>query len=641
MKIKLNVKLLVNKYSNILLFIISYIIYFISLEACNEGEELCGNNMKWIYLKITEIIISCQIIVYLLIKIFFNDSSKFHLIHLFLIFILFVFYSHGFAFFNHGMYNIIVFLILLFFNIILILLFKFIIFIFKIKNKVNRILKSFIIFFLFFFYNYKFPNFECDGWEKGLNNTSIDNDEKKFGCRIKFPKYCQYKLFSPIQDYTKILGKNCSIKKSNSRDIIFKKSKSPYIKKNTKKFGFPFTNKGLIGCLDGMDTDILKNYVLENLFDVDNNFKSFSEPEIIVDFSKDSFGDLSINLKYNGTLSNERKNLENKTIPYSNNLIIIYIDSVSRAYSIRQLNKTLNFFEKFISFEGGFNKKYPDEIFHSFQFFKYHSFEGRTAGNYPRLFYGNKRDAKNIVRINKYFKDNGYITNYCCDLCKKDNSRTLHDTSFNELYDYQLLLCDPNVERYHKPIKKCLYGNNDVSYLFNYSETFWRIYPNNRKFSSIVINGAHEGTMEVLKYYDDIINNYLLSLFNDNLLKDSSIFLLSDHGVGIQSIYYMFDFYIYESNLPMLYVIINDRKNVSYKDQYYYIQQNQQTFITAYDIYNTFNHLLYGNSYENILNLTDENPTPKSPLGKSLFDKIDPKFRKSKNYEFMSHNICI
>ena len=338
MKIKLNVKLLVNKYSNILLFIISYIIYFISLEACNEGEELCGNNMKWIYLKITEIIISCEIIVFLLIKIFFNDSSKFHLIHLFLIFILF---------------------------------------------------------FLFFFYNYKFPNFECDGWEKGLNNTSIDNDEKKFGCRIKFPKYCQYKLFSPIQDYTKILGKNCSIKKSNSRDIIFKKSKSPYIKKNTKKFGFPFTNKGLIGCLDGMDTDILKNYVLENLFDVDNNFKSFSEPEIIVDFSKDSFGDLSINLKYNGTLSNERKNLENKTIPYSNNLIIIYIDSVSRAYSIRQLNKTLNFFEKFISFEGGFNKKYPDEIFHSFQFFKYHSFEGRTAGNYPRLFYGNKRDAKN------------------------------------------------------------------------------------------------------------------------------------------------------------------------------------------------------------------------------------------------------
>jgi len=214
-----------------------------------------------------------------------------------------------------------------------------------------------------------------------------------------------------------------------------------------------------------MDTNILNNYVLKNLFDVDNNFNNFSEPEIIVDFSKDPLGDMRVNLKYNDTLSQERKNIENITIPFSQNLIIIYIDSVSRAYSIRQLNKTLSFFEKFISFEGGFNEKYPDENFHSFQFFKYHSFEGRTTGNYPKLFYGNKIEAKNIVRINKYFKDNGYITNYCCDLCKKDNSRTLHNSSFDELYDYQLLLCDPNVERYHKPIKKCLYGRNDVSYL--------------------------------------------------------------------------------------------------------------------------------------------------------------------------------
>ena len=296
------------------------------------------------------------------------------------------------------------------------------------------------------------------------------------------------------------------------------------INKNTKKFGFPFTNKDLIGCLDGMDTNILNNYVLKNLFDVDNNFNNFSEPEIIVDFSKDPLGDMRVNLKYNDTLSQERKNLENITIPFSQNLIIIYIDSVSRAYSIRQLNKTLSFFEKFISFEGGFNEKYPDENFHSFQFFKYHSFEGRTTGNYPKLFYGNKIEAKNIVRINKYFKDNGYITNYCCDLCKKDNSRTLHNSSFDELYDYQLLLCDPNVERYHKPIKKCLYGRNDVSYLFDYSEKFWRIYQNNRKFSTIIINGAHEGTIEVLKYYDDIVYNYLISLFNDNSLKDTSQF---------------------------------------------------------------------------------------------------------------------
>ena len=147
--------------------------------------------------------------------------------------------------------------------------------------------------------------------------------------------------------------------------------------------------------------------------------------------------------------------------------------------------------------------------------------------------------------------------------------------------------------------------------------------------------------MEVMKYIDDIIYNYLLSLYNDNLFKDSSIFLVSDHGVGIQSLYYTFEFHQIENNLPLLYIIINDRKNTSYNEQYFYLRENQQTFITAYDIYNTINLLLYGDKYKYILNLTDENPTPKSPLGTSLFEKIEQKLRKSKNYEFMSHNICI
>ena len=58
--------------------------------------------------------------------------------------------------------------------------------------------------------NYKFPNIECEDWGKGLNNTSIDNNNEKYGCQIRLPKYCQYKLFSSFQDYTKILGVNCS-----------------------------------------------------------------------------------------------------------------------------------------------------------------------------------------------------------------------------------------------------------------------------------------------------------------------------------------------------------------------------------------------------------------------------------------------
>ena len=405
------------------------------------------------------------------------------------------------------MYNIILFLLLLFINLFIIILLKSIICLFKIKDKIF-IIKLILITVLFLIYNLNFPNFVCDDWEKGLNNTFIYNNEEVYGCQIRMPKFCQYKVFSPYQDYTKIFRINCSKKKLNAREVILKKSNSPYITKDTKIFGFPPTNKGSVACEEGLDDNLIKEYVVGNIFDIENNFNNFSEPEILVDFSKDSSGELILDLKYNDSLSKERKKLENINNPYSNNILIIFLDSVSRRNSIRQLNKTLKFFENFISYEGNFNPKYPEENFHSFQFFKYHSFDGNTPGNFPRLFYGNGMEAKNMVRINKYFKENGYITNYCSHPCKKDSARTFHNITPSELYDHQMLLCDPNLSRYYKPTRKCLYGKDDIGFLFDYSEQFWRKYKTNRKFSMLIIDSAHEGTGEVLKYLDEIIFNY-------------------------------------------------------------------------------------------------------------------------------------
>ena len=638
--IKRHIKTLLYKCSALSVFIISYILYYLSLEKCFDGEELCGNNMKWIYTKVFELILSCELISLLIATIIFKLVSKFHLIHLFSTFTLFYHYSHNFYFFDHGMYNFGFFIIQFTLNLIVILFIKLIIWLFKIKNKIiiNKTILSVVLFII---YNLNIPNFNCDDWEKGLNNTSIDNSDKKYGCKIKYPTYCEYKVLSKYQDLTKIFGIDCSHKNPNSKKKFLQFSNSPYITKRTKKFGFPYTNKGFFGYNDNLEYKVLKKYVVDNVFDVDKNFNNFSEPEIIVDFSKDPSGAMIIDLKYNDSLSQERKKLENINNPYSNNILLLFFDSVSRVASLTQLNKTLKFVEKFMSYEGGYNDKYPEEKFHSFQFFKYHSFEGRTAGNYPRLYYGNRREANNILRLTKYFKENGYITNYCSHLCQKDNSRTLHNATSLELYDHQMLLCDPNAPRYSKAIRKCLYGKDDVGFLFDYSEQFWRKYKNNRKFSTLIIDSAHEETGEVLKYLDDLIFNYLNSLYNDNLFKDSSIFILSDHGLGIQSIFYIFEFYKIENELPMLYVIINDRKNISYQEQYSYIQENQQIFITAYDIFNTMNNLLYGDKYKYIANLTDEIPTPKSSLGISLFDRIDGKSRKAKNYEFMNHKICI
>ena len=172
--------------------------------------------------------------------------------------------------------------------------------------------------------------------------------------------------------------------------------------------------------------------------------------------------------------------------------MIIYLDSVSRANSIRQLKKTMNFFEKFMSYKGGFHERYPTENFHSFQFFKYHSFTEHTRGNYPRLIYGNDRNTTKLVRITKYLKENGFITSYSGDECMRDNTRTLYKLIIDEVDDRQILLCDPNKENFNKNTIKCLYGKINTEHLLEYTNQFWRIYKNNRKFSLIVTNDAHE-----------------------------------------------------------------------------------------------------------------------------------------------------
>ena len=99
--IKQNVKLFLYKYSNFILFLFAYFLYFLSLEPCLEGEELCGNNMEWIYKKLSELILSCELISFLIGKIIFNYSSKLHLIHLVLIFWLFTYKDHDFFFWNY------------------------------------------------------------------------------------------------------------------------------------------------------------------------------------------------------------------------------------------------------------------------------------------------------------------------------------------------------------------------------------------------------------------------------------------------------------------------------------------------------------------------------------------------------------
>jgi len=514
----------------------------------------------------------------------------------------------------------------------------------KSENKILKIIYtislSLSIISIIFRYNISILN--CKDWSKGLNNTFIENNQSKYGCQIVFPKKCPYKFYNKIQDYTRIFKKRCeNYRLYGSKERLLEKSKSSFLNRDVNRVGYPLTNKDPICNLDMIKGhNFVEEYFFKNLVDMDKEYileKYFKDkkPEVEVNFNNNSQGKIIINLNYNKSLSKERKLLEKKVKPYSNNIMLLFIDSVSRANSIRNLKKTTKFIEQFMSFNGNFNKKYPNENFHSFQFFKYHSFRLYTSYNFPILFYGQPKFSTKIL-ITKYLKENGYITSYTSDFCYKDNIRLNNNLTLSEVYDHQFLICDPNNDHYNTYTLKCLYGKPTSQHLYEYGSQFWRKYKDNRKFLTIISNDGHEGTLEVLKYIDDIIYNYLTELYNDNLLKDSTILLFSDHGVGMPSFYNLYNFYYIEENLPMLYIIVNDRKNLNYEQQYKNINENQQTFITGFDIYNTIGNIIYGDDYNSIKNKTLKSDTFKSEYGISLFDKINQKIRNPKLYQFSS-----
>lgn len=93
------------RYLYIFGFFLAYIFYYLGLEKCYDGFDLCSIKTNWIYKKICEVIISCFIIVLLIELIFYKIISPINLLHCLSFYIISFIYSHGYDFEDHGYYN--------------------------------------------------------------------------------------------------------------------------------------------------------------------------------------------------------------------------------------------------------------------------------------------------------------------------------------------------------------------------------------------------------------------------------------------------------------------------------------------------------------------------------------------------------
>jgi hypothetical protein len=622
-------------------FSLSVYLYVLSLEGCHETQTSCLVNLSpQFFHRITYYLLTCSFINSFIL--FLTLKRKLQMLHIIYSAVTFSYltliYDVGGDLAYHGSYNRIIFYLLVlvitglifFMNLILNLLkrkfFKLIIF---------MILSSVLFIFLF---SYKLSN-SCNEWEKGLNNVWINNDESFNKCKIVKPKNCWVEIMDGLLDVSWLLNEDCNKFRTGEKEELMKYLNSRY--HNSNKFAYPITTK-YKWINDSKFPDFFPA-VLDNLVDLEKTDVDANgdKPEVSLTFHpKTKLGKIDIQVHKNETLIKERKELikTEDQAPISNNILFIYVDSISRPHFIRKMKKTSAWIEKYIK-NNNDNDPHESTASHTaYQFMKYHAFIFFTQLNINPMFYGQSMYNKNGTHLIKHLKQNGFITGQSNNICERE----LYDIEDGYIenvewssFDHEnvAMMCDPNFSNPENPYtpymgpysikKRCLYGRNTFEYVLEYGEKFWETYLNERKFLRVAFQDAHEGTGEAVRYLDDELILFLEKFERNGWLNDTTIFFVSDHGnnmIGFYNIYSCEDF-VLEKTLASLFMLTP--KNKLTKEMHQNLKHNEQIMVTPYDIHNTM---------LNILNMGETNDFY-SKMGKSFFSKISGLERDCKTYK--------
>ena len=645
----------------LLIIIISFILYSKSLKSEFNLQNLVFDyyfpmNKYSLYQCVESGILSGIILFFIYLKIFFIE----HLLYIFIVYTIFIYKNHGYTIGHYGFFNAFIFLIITFFIfgslVSLNLFYRFI----KRKNYIYLLVSIIIIFFFIFEGNMiqKKINhdYSCSKWDINLNGTSVNqiNDDNKndISCYINKPQgKCYIDKLINFFDLTKDQNINCNNRNESEKYIFINSILDKDKFKNTKIFGFPYTNKNPMFFLKNQISDFdFRILVMKNIIDVEKLKPNETYPETVIDFSKNKFGELKINLIKNETLEKERLNIEkNKNNNYIfKNIFMIYSDATSRAHFQRAFPKLSKFIQRFLPYK-------QDNIMRSFQFNKYHSFYHQTHYNIVPMFYGDSFFSHKGIHSVKFFKENGFITGHVVDMCSKEQYNIVHKKKSKDEFDKReyeewdhenvAYLCEGNfgiqvnnnfygkttVQGSFSSMEKCLFGKTISEHMINYATQFWQKYPNNRKYFRIAFNYGHEKTGAVIKYLDEPLYNMLNGLYKKGLLKDTAVFIVSDHGNQNNGIYDIIKSaeWELEKRYPF-FILILCNNNLFKKSKYVEnLLKNQDIMVTPYDIHDTMIHVIYG---ETITKEREKYGYSVKNKGESMFKNFNGRDRNCEKY---------
>jgi hypothetical protein len=492
----------------------------------------------------------------------------------------------------HGAYNRVLLLIMF---ILWFLAINFVIFIYKGLRRfpiITAIIVLGLVFSVLAFYRVKVRN-SCSLWKRGLSGVNLSHSNMP--CKIQEPEECWIDVFEGLFDYSGWFKDNCSVIRNGDRSLYDKyfKEKNPNYTP-TSLIGFPRTEKYTY---DDSIHFVLDYKIMRELIDMNDPSVAESvknRTEVMIDYRGEE-SKVFIRIARDEELVKQRLSLYHK-IGKNNliakNLMIVYIDALSRRHFMRKMKKTAKWIEKFHHTD---HEKYA-----SYQFMKYHSVGYFTQINTIPAFLGKWWLEAGGNYYTKYWKEKGAITSQSISFC----GRELFDFENDQFrymnwepYDHEhiALFCDPNYNQADNPYtpflgaysvrRRCLHGKDVHDYQLEYGYKFWETYKDMPKVLRMDFIDAHEGSMEVIKYLDDKLENFLTDLEKNELLDDTIVLFMADHGNNMPGFVSMVDpmDWKIEKYLPMMFLVVPNKIKKAYGDN---LTFNEQSIVTPWDIHN-------------------------------------------------------
>lgn len=646
-------------------FTFSY--YLSSLRGCDKEQAECLTKLgpSTAFEIGSEIFFSALSFTIMMSFVYFQITYK-HYLYISSPILIYLFYilDTGADFAHHGAYNRVFFYLFMSIQLFIIGTITFIITMLKQHFwKTSITLK--IISLLIYLYIERYLNNSCTDWNKGFKGTEIDNEIG--ACKIFTPtNRCFLYLTDGFFDVTALRNFNCRKDRNIFEEKNLLKSFIPEDRdqKDSKRLGFPRTEYWPF-FPDSILSDYNKN-IFKSMIDMDRNDKSLTDNvEVYINFEP-NFPEVNINLKKNLTLIEERRKIieENKIRDEKNfeeyqnkqkfnmsnndsnttqeneaeetplypvempfkNIIQIYIDALSRNHFRKKLKKTFAWLEKFYITNHELQNDLQDNNlnFSSYQFLKYHSLDYYTYANMiPGYFGTHKWEQYNTKYFLWEYKAKGYIVGQSSNVCEREGwdlemafKDYLNFTNFD--HEMNPFYCDPNFSDPNQPyqvfkgaysiIRKCMYGKDSGEFQVEYAKQFFTTYKDERKFFRMMFSDAHEGSMEVVKYLDDYIVDYLQFLHDEGHMKESVVFIMTDHGTSMPGPAFTLhaDDWFKEVFLGgLFYVIPKDHK--MFKTFHENLRANENVMVTSFDIHSS------------LLNFMNVNNWKYTTYGQSLF----------------------